>query len=298
MLFRSRYRFYLSVGMPDACPFGGPRPDSLKPAGATMTVRHLISLLGLLCLLFAFDPPKAAASHTEQGRMYEWCPENLTITECRERYAKLYGKPQTVKAENPTNAEAPLQSQFERYLAGYAGMLFPGSFSDIKGTGQAEGLTMSNINYDMSPFLGAKFGIFQQGSPFGIELEAMYLRTSFPSQVLTAQMNGVTVRALTESATNEVFGGAFNLMVRYPGRFVQPYLGVGGAVVHLIDGEATAPGLNVLAGLRGKLNDQIGLFAEFKYLRASFDSETDTPGIGAKFTMNATGLVFGVGYHF
>ena len=99
---------------------------------------------------------------------------------------------------------------------------------------------------------------------------------------------------------------AFNLLLRYPGKVLQPYAGVGVGVFFARQRDAgsgesqssTAPGLNVLGGLRWKVTEHVALFGEYKYDRARF-SFSSTPSLtGYDATYSANSFVFGVGYHF
>lgn len=90
---------------------------------------------------------------------------------------------------------------------------------------------------------------------------------------------------------------AFNVVYRYPGQVVQPYAGVGLGFFWFTPptstaGSAVRPGLNVRAGTRVFVTQQMALFGEYKYNHTSF------PGEDFKANYTAHFVVFGVGYHF
>ena len=97
---------------------------------------------------------------------------------------------------------------------------------------------------------------------------------------------GLTGTIPIDQTKIELITGALHLIAKYPDGPVQPYIGAGPAVVHarvsdsatFSSGSTTALGLSAVGGLCLKVSDHIGLFAEYKYIRASLkfdDLEAD-----------------------
>ena len=70
---------------------------------------------------------------------------------------------------------------------------------------------------------------------------------------------------------------SLNLVARYPGEKIQPYVGAGPAVAIIKtfdDGSTSAkPGVNVMAGMRYFINKEVAFFTEYQYLRTMFTSD-------------------------
>jgi len=67
-----------------------------------------------------------------------------------------------------------------------------------------------------------------------------------------------------------VAGLTANVIARYPGKWFQPYAGIGGGVFYFtssgqFEGRQYAPGLNVMGGLKLLATEQWGLFVEGRY---------------------------------
>ncbi len=114
---------------------------------------------------------------------------------------------------------------------------------------------------------------------FGAELDLSVVSTALRAQSLRISGLGLSipqtdVRFLT---------GALHVLAKWPDGPVQPYVGVGPAVVHgKLDGfsvsrltakdqSATALGISGIAGMRFKLAEQLGAFLEYKQIRATLD---------------------------
>ena len=186
----------------------------------------------------------------------------------------------------------------ESYVAGFAGYGLSAQLSDVRGTGDIAGGTGSNLGLQNAPMYGLKVGHFLDNLKyFGGEAE-LYSTTPFLKQ------QQFTLNSPSGTQTGTIAGGhlrvttaALNVVYRYPGQVVQPYAGVGLGLFWFTTPESTAgsavrPGLNVLAGTRLFVTQQMALFGEYKYNHASF------PGEDFKANYNAHFLVFGVGYHF
>ncbi|MCP9447963.1 MAG: porin family protein [Nitrospira sp.] len=106
--------------------------------------------------------------------------------------------------------------------------------------------------------------------------------------------------ALNESDLR-VLTFALNLIARYPGSVVQPYVGVGvGAFYFLssgqIDGRQFVPGLNAQFGLKYLATPHWALFAEGKYNLAHVSTLDQTFGISGLYSIFH--VAGGVAYHF
>jgi opacity protein-like surface antigen len=130
---------------------------------------------------------------------------------------------------------------------------------------------------------GAKFGIMGPASNslarwLGLEIDASWIQTKIKQQDVQLSVFGRAFGAVPMDETKvQLITGALHVIAKYPDGPVQPYIGAGPAVVHarvsdsgtFTSGTATALGLSGIAGLRFKVSERIGLFAEYKYIRAS-----------------------------
>ena len=98
---------------------------------------------------------------------------------------------------------------------------------------------------------------------------------------------------------------ALNLILRYSYKSIQPYIGVGLAYVNAkVSDEGfsvsdDSPGLNLLAGLKGFLTNNLAVFGEVKYTYTSFQFEdAGVVGSGIKGIYSAPAVVAGVAWHF
>jgi opacity protein-like surface antigen len=184
----------------------------------------------------------------------------------------------------------------ESYVAGFAGYGLSAQLSDVRGTGDIAGRTGSNLDLQNSPIYGLKVGHFLDGLKyFGGEAE-LYTATPYLKQQQLS-LSSPTQTATIPGAHQRVTTAAFNVVYRYPGQVVQPYAGVGLGLFWFTTPTSTAgsevrPGLNVLAGTRVLVTEQMALFGEYKYNHTSF------PGGDFNANYNAHFVVFGVGYHF
>lgn len=200
----------------------------------------------------------------------------------------------------------------EYYVSGYGGYAFSGSLKNLEYTGLLEGVNLGDIKHNGGGFFGGKFGAYMHDSYFGAEVEAFYARLSIPNQTLsvsgTARNFGVPVSgsAILPSSDQNLYGGALNILLRYPGKVLQPYVGIGLAIVHLentggADSSSTSPGLSALAGIRAKVTERISVFGEFKYIYSSFEFKNlqgAPQGTGLKGDLNIPTLVGGVAFNF
>ena len=177
------------------------------------------------------------------------------------------------------------------YVSLYGGMAFPESLHDVQGRGDFSGFSFSDFGLKSDPMAGAKFGIMGRRSDslvrwLGLEIDASYLQSKIKQQNSQVSFLGLTGTIPIDQTKIELITGALHLIAKYPDGPVQPYIGAGPAVVHarvsdsatFSSGSTTALGLSAVGGLRLKVSDHIGLFAEYKYIRASLkfdDLEAD-----------------------
>jgi hypothetical protein len=101
----------------------------------------------------------------------------------------------------------------------------------------------------------------------------------------------------------------FNLMLRYPGNRLQPYIGIGPGIFiasikdpSVTQGDnsqsSTKLGLNALIGARYFITRHISAFAEGKYNYVRFNFEENPNFFGFNATYSPINVAFGVSYHF
>lgn len=191
----------------------------------------------------------------------------------------------------------------------------------------------SDIKLKDSIMFGARVGHFfnRLGFPWlGLEIEGYTLEPKVKAQTLNATQtvtrynpsltpaapagggcpagpdskpvtctNNVSV-PLTESSLR-VTTLALNLLVRYPAKWVQPYVGVGLGGFWFngtgqFDGSKIFPGLNALGGFKVRVSDHWGIFAETKYNRVSINGMG--PTLGVQGTYSIFSWVGGISYSF
>lgn len=205
--------------------------------------------------------------------------------------------------------------------------------TDVQGRGTlTQHFKTSDISLKSSSIFGGKVGYFfseEKLSWLGVELEAFRTNPKIRTQTLdtvhdiTYQPNTPATAAqcvppnplpncpgyvlnrssltLQESSL-QVTTVAFNVIARYPGTIVQPYVGVGGGALYFssssgsIQGRQWFPGLNLLAGGRFLLTEEWGLFAEGKYNLANVSNFDPSFGVSGMYSIFH--LVAGVSFHF
>ena len=201
----------------------------------------------------------------------------------------------------------------ESYVAGQIGLVFP-----LKATGESEvsggsfggGTSSTNPVFKNSVLGGARLGHYFASIPwFGFSTEVYYSTPNLAQQALNVTPSGSApnqiVRLSGQSMRSVIWNN--NLEFRLPGAQVEPYGGVGLAVMftHLQDGttgigrSSTSPGLNVYIGGRYWATERVTLFAEWKYNyipSLSFDPTGSLVGFSTNFT--TINVAFGAGYHF
>jgi opacity protein-like surface antigen len=209
-------------------------------------------------------------------------------------------------------AAAQGTAQAESYVAGQFGITVPsisGGLTNVDLTGSfPDGSTFSDNALKSSLIFGAKFGHFFNRVPwFGLETEAYMTNPHIKQQPLTLTVPPVSATAELPGAYFRVITWApVNLVFRYPGKRLQPYVAIGPGVFfarikdpNSSDSQSdTRLGLNTQVGIRYFLTRHVALFGEWKYnyARFHFEEMPDYFGFNATYSMNH--FVLGLGYHF
>jgi opacity protein-like surface antigen len=217
-------------------------------------------------------------------------------------------------------AAAQGTAQAESYVAGQFGITVPsisGGLTNVDLTGSfPDGSTFSDNALKSSLMFGAKFGHFFNRVPwFGLETEAFMTNPHIKQQPLTLTLPPIPP-ALPNgaSATAELPGAYFrvvtwapvNLVFRYPGKRLQPYVAIGPGVFfarikdpNSSDSQSdTRLGLNTQVGIRYFLTRHLAIFGEWKYNYARFHFEEQPDYFGFNGTYNMHHFALGLGYHF
>jgi len=237
-------------------------------------------------------------------------------------------------------------SYAETYIAGQFGITFPSLGIPSLGNGLSDGnltttslpvqtgtlnipsgATISDQELKTSYLYGGKIGhYFSRARWFGIEAEIFYGTPHIKQQNLTIRSE--TPMTLTPSGggpstpagyevSGEIPGAHFqvltiaplNVMFRYPGKRLQPYIGAGPGIFiaqikdhSVTEGDNTQSsmkfGLNALVGIRYYLTRHVSAFAEgkFNYVRFSFKENPNLFGFDATyFPIHGS---FGLSVHF
>ncbi|WHZ21930.1 MAG: hypothetical protein OJF47_001042 [Nitrospira sp.] len=173
------------------------------------------------------------------------------------------------------------------------------------------------MNTDVQGGLGGglKVGIFPAFAGRFVGLEAEVSGLNGKVDAPTSTTGGVTKSA--NFRLNSINAMA-NLLLRYPGEVIQPYLGVGAGVsggfarnlnlrqstIGVIHENAAdgAFAYQVLGGVRANVSDHVFLFTEYKYFVANYqwESELVSGAHGPSFTLNYRAHVIsgGLGFRF
>jgi len=208
---------------------------------------------------------------------------------------------------------APAVAAAEPYGALFVGAAFTENTDlkdkvDLGALAVADG-TIKDLRIDTAPVFGGKLGYFFEprvlDGNVGLELETYYFKADveqqaarFSGTVLGAPFNG---RLRVQNADIEVTTVALNALYRYPlgmsadfprGRF-QPYVGAGlGAFIAKLSTTTTPLDVNkdihdtaarlggqFLGGVRVFLTRNIGVFAEYKFVKTqTFEFNFKVPG--------------------
>lgn len=204
-----------------------------------------------------------------------------------------------------------LPVQAEMYVAGQVGASIPNKFSNVQGVDSSAGLTISDLSLQNSLMYGAKLGYYFDSIKWlGVETEVFNSTPHLKQQDVTVSFGGASATGNFPGQSVRVLNWApINIVVRHQMGGFEPYAGVGMGVffANLKDGasgessSSTNVGLNTQLGLRYKVTENVAVFGEWKYNRASLNfsesSPTQATG-GFKGDYSANIFAFGVGYHF
>jgi opacity protein-like surface antigen len=182
-------------------------------------------------------------------------------------------------------------------------------FRNIEGTGGASSLSSSKLGLASSVLYGIKFGVFPW-RPLGLEVEAFNSTPHSRQQNITFRGPGGSVSTTLPGINNRVTVLAFNAIIRYPGDWLQPYIGMGPGIFFVRSrgwGESvsdTTVGFNAQAGLNVRLGQRWGVFGEYKYnwAKLRFDNLADVGApvgqIGLTGIYSNNAIVAGVSWYF
>ncbi|MEE8241770.1 MAG: outer membrane beta-barrel protein [Nitrospirales bacterium] len=180
------------------------------------------------------------------------------------------------------------------YIALFAGVTRPEDLQNV--TGRPEGAPLPDRKLDnggiSNGIYGVKVGFIPEKEYTWFGVEGEYFVTD--SEV-SADPGGNGPANMSVSALS------MNFLLRDADGWIQPYIGVGPSLMwassHQFQGadggdSITAPGLNLLAGLRIPIFNRMMLFGEYKHTRATLDFKS----IRVDYRLHA--LVAGVGVMF
>lgn len=192
-------------------------------------------------------------------------------------------------------SSSAVSAQAEWYVAGQAGYSFADALRNVTGTGGLSGLAAPNFDMKNSVAYGGKVGVFPFHGSLGFELDVFH---STPHIKNLDDIPGVHLAVTNIGA---------NILLRYPGKTFQPYLGAGPAiVVAKIGNSATtqqdtqvSAGFNFLTGIRAFVLPNVAVFTEYKYTNAKFAFSGAFGSVGGfDSTFNAHQVFIGMSYHF
>lgn len=170
------------------------------------------------------------------------------------------------------------------YIGIYGGMGFPESLHDVQGRDVLSGFNFSDLGLKSGPIVGGKIGIMGRGKDslarwLGLEIDVSYLQSKIKQQNAQVSFLGLNGTLPIDQTKVELITGALHLIAKYPDGPLQPYIGAGPAAVHarvsdsntFDSGSTTALGLSAVGGLRLMFSEHVGLFAEYKYIRAALE---------------------------
>jgi opacity protein-like surface antigen len=206
------------------------------------------------------------------------------------------------------------QAYGESYVAGQFGVTFPQSLGNGTTTQDGiGGLDISDQSLKSSALVGAKLGhYFTKARWMGIETGLSYTTPHVEEGSITFSGPGGSVTSPTLSGLSQrIITWDIDVIFRYPGYRLQPYLGIGPSLFFASLNGPTAPpgqsatsiGFNVEGGLRYYITRRWALFGEGKYNWARMDyssnhSDPNADPFGFRATYSALGLSLGISYHF
>lgn len=206
------------------------------------------------------------------------------------------------------------QAYAETYVAGQFGVTLPQSLGNGTVTQDGfGGLDISDQPLKSSALVGAKLGhYFTKARWMGIETGLSYTTPHVEEGSITFSGPGGSASSPTLSGLSQrIVTWDIDVIFRYPGYRLQPYIGIGPSLFFASLNGPTAPpgqsatsiGFNVEGGLRYYITRRWALFGEGKYNWARMDyssnhSDPNADPFGFRATYSALGLSLGISYHF
>lgn len=202
----------------------------------------------------------------------------------------------------------PQAAQAESYVAGQLGYTLQTDLSSGHTmTPGFSSLALSDIALKDAMLYGGKIGHYFAHAPWlGLELDIYNSTPHLKGQDTTFTGPGGSTTIPLPGAYQRVLTIAPTLMLRYPGKRLQPYLGIGpgvflGRIKDSVTGDSqssTRVGLHALLGVNYFLTPHVAVFTEGKidYAKFSYGDEANLFGFTATYL--AQHITFGVGYHF
>lgn len=185
----------------------------------------------------------------------------------------------------------------EIYLAGYGMATQPSSQGlSFKGNGVSD----ETIHGD--PGLGFKIGLFPSffHGYLGVELESFGQHNSLSFPV---EENGVATGKGESGLIT--YSSMVNLLLRYPGRYVRPYVGLGGGLSNGILYHAdipgrkdhnfetsSAPGYQFFGGIQLVIAGNWFVFGEYKYSAANYHWNQLSLNFRSEYFLGGFGYIF------
>jgi opacity protein-like surface antigen len=206
------------------------------------------------------------------------------------------------------------QAYAESYVAGQFGVTLPQSLSNGKVTQDGlGGLDISDQPLKSSSMVGAKLGhYFTKARWLGLETGLSYTTPHIEQGSLTfSNPNGSATSPSLSGIHQRIITWDTDVIFRYPGYRLQPYIGIGPSFYFAELKGPTAPpgqsatsiGFNAEGGVQYYLTRQWTLFGEGKYNYARMNyssnhSDSNADPFGFRATYSAFTLSIGIGYHF
>ena len=206
------------------------------------------------------------------------------------------------------------QAYAETYVAGQFGVTLPQSLGNGTVTQDGfGGLDISDQSLKSSALVGAKLGhYFTKARWMGIETGLSYTTPHVEEGSITFSGPGGSLPSpILSGLSHRVIIWDADLIFRYPGYRLQPYIGIGPSLYFAnLKGpdappgqSATSIGFNAEGGIRYYLTRRWALFGEgkYNYARMSYSSNDSDPNadpFGFRATYSAFGLSLGISYHF
>ena len=268
----------------------------------TSALLVMVALLGAT-LVFAST---ALATHLTDPRITTPSEEDLAKHRSAPPPAQPSSPEPTVDRSNRLVTN-PLTG-LEMYAGLFGGVTFPQPLNDITGSVGPLSGGISDVSLKSSFIYGVKLGIFNPRVPWiGFELEVFTTTPHTKQQSVDVNLNGTIIgSATTIGAHNRVTTLALNPILRYTGKQVHPYVGVGPAVFfahssNILGSDSnTAWGLNALAGARVFFTQQLAFFTEYKFnhVTFSFEGPSTVGSIRGKEDYDAHHIVAGLSFSF